>query len=163
MVEFPDRFNMATYYLEDNITQGRGDRICLYYSDKIYTYSQVLEETNRVGNVLLKLGVEMEDRVLMILPDCPEFVSSWFAITKIGAVIAMVNPLLPTSDYEYYLDYTRAKVAIVDASALERIEPALSKARYLKHLLVVGPPAGHHQGYSHLVAKPSLELEPAPA
>jgi len=46
---------------------------------------------NRMGNVLLGLDVEMEDRVLMALPDCIEFVATWFAIAKAGAVITMVN------------------------------------------------------------------------
>jgi benzoate-CoA ligase family protein len=161
-MEFPERFNMASYFLESNITEGRGDKVCLYYRDQTFTYNQILEETNRVGNLLLGLGVEMEDRVLMILPDCPEFVASWFAITKIGAVITMVNPLLPTSDYEYYLEYTRAKVAIVDSSALDQIEPALVSARFLKHLLVVGPKSNSHPSYSELVPKSSSRLETAP-
>src|ERR1051325_5220535 len=49
----------------------------------------------------------------------------------------MVNTMLPTADYEYYLDYTRAKVAVVHASVMERFAPAASPSRYLKHTLVV--------------------------
>lgn len=161
-IEFPEKFNMATYFLDNNIEAGRGEKTCLYYRDKTYTYRQIVQETNQVGNVLKNLGVEMESRVLMVLPDCPEFVTSWFAIAKIGGVITMVNPLLPSSDYEYYLEYTRAKVAIVDASTLERIEPALANARYLKHLLVVGSPSASHPSYNDLVPKASKELETAP-
>jgi benzoate-CoA ligase family protein len=161
-IEFPEKFNMANYFLDHNIEAGRGDKICLYYRNQTYTYQQIVNETNQVGNVLLNLGIGMEDRVLMVLPDCPEFVTSWFAIAKIGGVITMVNPLLPSSDYEYYLDYTRAKVAIVDASTLDRIEPILSKSRYLKHLLVVGWPSNSHPSYHELVPKASIGLETAP-
>ncbi len=161
-IEFPEKFNMTTYFLDNNIKEGRGEKACLYYRNQTYTYQQIFEETNQVGNVLKDLGVEMEDRVLMVLPDCPEFVTSWFAIAKIGSVITMVNPLLPSSDYEYYLDYTRAKVAIVDASTLERIEPILPTARYLKHLLVVGWSGNSHPNYHELVPKASKELETAP-
>ncbi len=46
---------------------------------------------NRVGNVLADLGVEMEGRVLIALPDSIEFVAIWFGIAKIGAVITMVH------------------------------------------------------------------------
>jgi len=74
----------------------------------------------------------MEDRVLMVLPDCPEFVWTWFGAARIGAVITMVNPLLPASDYEYYLDYTRAPVAIVHQSVLTTFLEATKSARYLK-------------------------------
>lgn len=161
-IEFPEKFNMATYFLDNNIKAGRADKTCLYYRNQTYTYKQIVEETNQVGNVLLSLGVEMESRVLMVLPDCPEFVTSWFAIAKIGGVITMVNPLLPASDYEYYLEYTRAKVAIIDINTLDKFESILSKARYLKHLFVVGWGNHSHANYHELVPKASNELETAP-
>lgn len=161
-IEFPEKFNMANYFLDQNIEAGRGDKACLYYRNQTYTYKQIVDETNQVGNVLLSLGVEMESRVLMVLPDCPEFVTSWFAISKIGGVITMVNPLLPASDYEYYLEYTRAKVAIIDISTLERFESIISNARYLKHLFVVGWGSHSHPSYHELVPKASTLLETAP-
>src|SRR5436305_7547187 len=151
---FPGQFNMATYYLDDRIKEGRGDKVAVYYEDQKYTYADVQRMTNRMGNVLLNLGVEMEDRVLIALPDSIEFVATWFAIAKIGAVITMVhggfggktdrhsgtmvNTILPTADYEYYLDYTRAKVAVVQASVMERFAPAAAHSRYLRHTVVVG-------------------------
>src|SRR6185503_9015951 len=48
------------------------------------------------------------------------------------------NPLLPVADYEYYLDYTRAKVAIVHASLLNTFIEAAAGARYLRSVVVVG-------------------------
>jgi acyl-coenzyme A synthetase/AMP-(fatty) acid ligase len=90
-ISFPEPFNMATYYLDDRIKEGKGDRVAVYDEDERYTYSDVQEMVNRVGNVLLSLGVEMEDRVLIVLPDGIEFVAAWFAVAKVGAVITMVN------------------------------------------------------------------------
>ncbi len=90
-VSFPERFNMATYFLGDRIEEGFGDKVAVYFKDEKYTYSQVQQMANRMANALVSLGVEMEDRVLMALPDSIEFVATWFAIAKIGAVITMVN------------------------------------------------------------------------
>src|ERR1044071_1986091 len=137
-IHFPEPFNMATYFLDDRIEEGKGNEIAVYYEDKQYTYREVQQMANRAGNVLLELGVEMEDRVLIVLPDSIEFVATWFGIAKIGAVITMVNTILPTADYEYYLDYTRAKVAVVHASVMERFSRAASTSLYLKHTIVVG-------------------------
>jgi benzoate-CoA ligase len=50
----------------------------------------------------------------------------------------MVNPLLPAADYEYYLDYTRARVAVVHESVLPTFAAAAKSARYLRGVLVVG-------------------------
>jgi len=129
---------MADYFLYHNLEEGRDKKVCLYFEDKTWTYGDVARLSNQTGNALRELGVNIEDRVLMILPDCPEFVWTWFGAARIGAVITMVNPLLPASDYEYYLDYTRAKVAIVHHSVLKTFADAAASARYLRSVLVVG-------------------------
>jgi benzoate-CoA ligase family protein len=137
-ITFPERFNMAAYFLDGRIEEGLGDKIAVYCGDKQYTYREVQQMANEAGNALLRLGVEMEDRVLIVLPDSIEFVATWFGVAKIGAVITMVNTILPSADYEYYLDYTRAKVAVVHAEVMERFTPAASTSPYLEHTIVVG-------------------------
>src|ERR1041385_8940250 len=137
-VEFPERFNMADYFLYHNVEEGRGNKVCLYFKNQTYTYGDAVMRSNRAGNALRELGADLEDRVLMVLPDCPEFVWTWFGAARIGAVITMVNPLLPVADYEYYLDYTRAKVAVVHHSLLKTFGEAAASARYLRGVLVVG-------------------------
>jgi benzoate-CoA ligase family protein len=138
MLEFPERFNMADYFLYHNLEEGRENKVCLYFEDQTFTYGETARLSNCTGNALRELGVEIEDRVLLVLPDCPEFVWSWFGSARIGAVITMVNPLLPAEDYKYYLDYTRASVAVVHESLLKTFNEAAAEARYLRAVLVVG-------------------------
>lgn len=171
-ISFPEQFNMATYFLDDRIKEGRGDKTAVLYEDRHYSYIEVQQMANRAGNALVSLGVEMEDRVLIVLPDSIEFVASWFGVAKTGAVITMVNTFLPTADYEYYLDYTRAKVVIAHASVMERLAPAASHSRYIKHILVVDTKVtGSIEGiagrcsiwpFEQAVAAASDELECAP-
>lgn len=158
---FPERFNMADYFLDHNIRKGRAGNIAVYYRDDAYTYAQVQEMANRAGNVLLGLGVEMENRVLMVLPDSIEFVAVWFGILKIGAVITMVNTILPASDYEYYLNYTRARVAVVHESVLSKIEEVRAACPFLKAVLVVGKDHGKNPNYEKLMAQSSSKLQNA--
>src|SRR5881392_800483 len=136
-IEFPERFNMADYFLYHNVEEGRENKTCLYFRDQTFTYGEAVRMSNRAGNALRKLGVEMEDRVLIVLPDCPEFVWTWFGAARIGAVITMVNPLLPADDYRYYLEYTRAHAAIVHQSLAQPFFEAVSGANHLRSVLVV--------------------------
>ena len=137
-VSFPERFNMADYFLYHNLEAGREHKVCLYFEDKQWTYGETARLANQVGNALRDLGLQMEERVLMVLPDCPEFVWTWFGAARIGAVITMVNPLLPAADYQYYLDYTRARVAIIDDSLRPTFAEAAKEARFLRSVLVAG-------------------------
>src|SRR5713226_3739558 len=136
-IQFPKRFNMADYFLYHNLEEGRENKVCLYFEDKTFTYGEAARMSNRVGNALREAGVKMEDRVLIVLPDCPEFVWTWFGAARIGAVITMVNPLLRTDDYRYYLEYTRARAAIVHESFIEPFAEAAQDANYLRAALVV--------------------------
>ena len=166
---FPERFNMADYFLYHNLEEGRENKTCLYYEDRQWTYGETARLSNRAGNALRELGADVEDRVLIVLPDCPEFVWTWFGAARIGAVIMMVNPLLPASDYEYYLDYTRARVAVVHESLLPVFSEAVKSARYLRGVLVVGQ-AGHEfknkdrfawRSFEELTRSASEECTPA--
>ena len=160
-VEFPERFNMADYFLYHNVEEGREGKTCLYYRDEAYTFGDAVRRSNRAGNALRALGVEVEDRVLIVLPDCPEFVWTWFGAAKVGAVLTMVNPLLPAEDYKYYLEYTRARVAVIHESLLENFSEAAKTARYLKHVLVVGDEHGEFHSFAGAVSAEGDELVPA--
>src|ERR1051325_4984995 len=93
---FPERFNMADYFVYHNLEEGRENKVCLYFEDATWTYGEVARLSNRTGTALRELGAGIEDRVLLVLPDCPEFVWTWFGASRIGAVVTMVNPLLKT-------------------------------------------------------------------
>src|SRR5439155_25646072 len=108
-----------------------------YFREQTFTYGEAARMSNRTGNALREIGVEMEDRVLIVLPDCPEFVWTWFGAARIGAVITMVNPLLPADDYRYYLEYTRARAAIVHQSLAQPFAEAAQDATNLRAVLVV--------------------------
>jgi benzoate-CoA ligase len=168
-IEFPERFNMADYFLYHNLEKGRAGQVCLYYRDGQWTYGDMARWANRAGNALRELGAGAEDRVLFVLPDCPEFVAAWFGASKIGAVITMVNPLLTAQDYANYLDYTRARVAIIAESLVETFTEAAKDAKYLRNVLVVGQAAGDSwreanigfQYYQDVVEAQPDELTPA--
>ncbi len=162
MDQIPEQINLTTFYLDRNLEEGRADKPALYYGDRPYTYKGVDVLANRVGNVLRELGVEPENRVLLALNDSPEFVASWFGIVKIGAVATDVYSFLQVKDYTYFLDYTRAKVAIADLQTADKIREAARGSRWLKHILVAGgqtPPEGL-LSFDRLVARTSDHLDP---
>ena len=57
-VEFPERFNMADYFLYHNLEEGRENRVCLYFKDQSYTYGEAARMSNRAGNALRDSGVD---------------------------------------------------------------------------------------------------------
>src|SRR5438552_5114351 len=157
----PDRFNAAAFFVDRHMVEGRAGRPALYHEDRVVTYGEIFESVNRVGNALLDLGVQMEDRVLLILLDGPEFVASFFGAMKLGAVPVPVNTLMRAADYRFFLDDSRAKVAIVSEPLLLEAGPALVQAKHLKHVVVVGEAKGPHLQFESWVSRAPRSLEAA--
>lgn len=135
-MEFPNPFNLATYFLDHNLN-SRAEKSAVLFRDKSYSYRQVYEAACRFAHAARSLGVRQEDRVLVMLTDCPPFVTAVMGIHKLGAVLTMVNPCLPHEDLAYYFNYTRAPLAVIDASLVEPVDRMLPGLRYLRNILVV--------------------------
>ena len=117
---------------------------------------------NRAGNTFLGLGVAIEDRVLMLCLDTPEFLATFWGAIKIGAVPIPTNTLMRSADYLYFLNDSRAKVAVISAPLMTEIGPVLGEARYLRHVLVAGGNPGSYLGFEDQLGKASSTLLPAP-
>ena len=158
----PPQFNVATWFVDRNVEEGRGASPAFHCDGRTLTYGDVQALANRTGNALLELGVGMEDRVLVLCLDTPEFLGAFWGAIKIGAVPIPCNTLLRAQDYAYFLDDSRAKVAIVSASLLGEAGSALAGARWLKHVLVAGGAPGPHLSFEDRVGKASARLDAAP-
>ena len=118
--QLPQQFNVATWFVDRNIAEGRGHAPAFHYENRTLTYGDVQDLVNRTGNVLLELGVQMEDRVLVLCLDAPEFLGAFWGAIKIGAVPIPVNTLMRGPDYLYFLRDSRAKVVVISAPQIGR-------------------------------------------
>jgi benzoate-CoA ligase family protein len=159
--DLPARFNAASHFVDRHLGAGGGDAPAFLYEDTLLTYADLAVLANRTGNALLELGVGMEDRVLMLCLDAPEFVGTFWGAIKMGAVPVPVNTLMRAADYLYFLNDSRAKVAVVSAPLMAEVGPVLAQAPHLRHVLVAGGPASTHLSWEDRVAKASGALSAA--
>lgn len=155
----PLEFNMADYFLDARVREGLGEKTAVICGDQKLSYRKIQALANRMGNALRDLGVEPENRVIISIPDGPEFPAALFGILKIGAVVVMVNPYQKAEELGAILDYTRAKVAIVHSEQLDAWAEAAGSARFLKHLFVVGAPSDTFPSWEIERNKASDKLE----
>src|SRR3984957_8906503 len=135
--QVPQAFNAAEYFVDRHLREGRSSRIAIECEDERVSYSQLSDRVNRFGNALREtLDVRMEERVLVLLPDIPEFAYCFFAAIKIGAVPVPVNTLLRPPDYAFLLNDTRARVAITAEPLLHLIQQIGGKGlAFLKSII----------------------------
>ena len=147
----PDQFNVATAFLDRNVAEGRGSKTAIYFEGNPYTYAQIAELANRAGNALLDLGVDLEQRVALLLLDSPQFAAAFFGAIKMGAVPIPLNTALRPNDYVYLLNDSRARVLLVHAALWKQIEQILPELKYVRHIVVVGlqEDGGHETATLH--------------
>jgi len=160
----PDQFNAATYFIDRHLDQGRGEKVAIEAGDARVTYRQLGEKVNRFGNALRQLGARIEERVLLLLLDSPEFAFSFFGAIKIGAVPVPVNTLLRAADHQYILNNSRARVVVVSESLYPQIEAIpREQLRYLQHVIVVdAAPATGTLCFGDVIEQNSPQLEAEP-
>jgi benzoate-CoA ligase family protein len=124
--------------LYQNIAAGRENRTAIFSAEAAWTFGELVRLASRVGNALRKLGVERENRVALLLVDGPEFVASFYGAIAIGAVPVPLNTSLTPADYEFLLNHSRARVAIVGTTLAYLIEPIRSRCLQLQQVVLVG-------------------------
>ncbi|AGL03269.1 benzoate-CoA ligase family protein [Desulfoscipio gibsoniae] len=158
LTNIPDEFNIASYLLDRHLIEGRGNKVAVYYEDRVFTYAEIAEMANRAGNALLGLGVEQENRVLICLPDSPEFLAVYFGTIKIGAVPVPVSTMALPKDYLYFLNDSRTKALITNSELAQQFVQVQNEFRYLRHFAVVGQPQPGQLSFDELISKASPEL-----
>lgn len=154
---------MAAYLVDRHVEEGNGSRLAIRCQGQTWTYADLLAQVNRTANALAELDLEMEQRCLLLLPDCPEFHASFLGAMKMGAVPVPVNRLAPAKDFLYYLNDSRARVAIVHPEVWDRLDEIKGELRYLEHFVVVGPEVPPDcVSYTQITAAANPERDPAP-
>ena len=154
---------MAAHLVDRHVEAGNGARTAIRYQGDTWSYGRLLDQVNRTANALTDLGLQMEQRCLLLLPDCPEFHASFLGAMKMGAVPVPANRLAPAKDFLYYLNDSRASVAIVNREVWDRLDQIKGELSYLRHFVMVGadiPPAC--LSYDQIICAASPAYDPAP-
>ena len=160
----PNPFNIAGHFLDDRVREGLGDRIALRTREGTVTYAALQARANRFANALAAMGVRPEERVLVGLPDVPDFPAALFGALKRGAVGVMVNCYLGENRIRELYDYTRATAAVVHADHADTFARATHGAHHPPNLLVLGTDEGDARidnSSSHYVNYASHSDDPA--
>ncbi len=141
---------------------SRPQHTALIHAARMITYSELNQAANRCADGLAQLGVQVGDKVAVMLPNVPEFVTAYFAILKLGGCVVPLNTLLKASEIAYQLEDSDASTLIVDETALAEAQQAALEVETCRHLIVSGgeAPSGWHL-LSKVVAAGASEFDTA--
>ena len=97
------------------------------YRDEVYTFGDVIQQTEQLAGALRQLGVSRGDRVAVCMRNCPEWPAAFFAPMAIGAITVSLNGWWSGEELAYGLRDAQVRALIVDRHRLERIGGSLSE------------------------------------
>ncbi len=138
----PERLNVAEFLLDRNLSRGLADKTAIFCGSQQLTYLELAEKVNRLASSLVKLGIDRYDRVVLRFTNTPEFIISWLAIVKIGAICVSTMPLLRKRELGYIANDSEAKAVIVASGLVEELEKATDEFSTVERIIVAGPYSG---------------------
>ncbi len=135
MEVWPDILNADRFFLRERITEGHGADVALRLDGGSLTYGEVDDLASGYASLLADHGVRKGDRVLIVMPDGPDFVGALFGTLRLGGVVVMLNPGLTADAMRAVIDSSTARAAVVGEGHADAYRSAASGWR--PELLVV--------------------------
>jgi long-chain acyl-CoA synthetase len=114
------------------------DRSAIFFLERIITYQELKLLVDKLATALADLGVRKGDRVATVLPNCPQFAISDFAIMKIGGVHVPCSVLHKIQDLIYEIGSPGARVVICQDASLELINSIKDKTE-IEKVIITNP------------------------
>src|SRR5262245_12364970 len=124
-----------------------GEYPSLVFEGRELTNVDQQRAANRLANALRRLGVVAGDRVVVMLPNCPEVLQAYAAILKVGAVVVPVVFLLGPREVGHILAHSGARVVITSPELADRAEG------FAGPLILVGGTAPGAPTWDELIAR----------
>jgi long-chain acyl-CoA synthetase len=118
-----------------NAASSNPTHAAIVYFDKEMTYKELDLATDKFATALADLGVKKGDKVAIFLPNMPQFVISYYGVTKIGAVETAISPLYKEREVEHQLVDSEAETVVVMDALYPVLEKTLARTK-VKRVIV---------------------------
>jgi 2-aminobenzoate-CoA ligase len=137
-LRYPLHLNVAEALLDANAEGDHGGRPAIITNTHTLTYAELATRANRLAHGLRAFGLNPGDRVLLRLPNVPDFILAWLACQKLGVITVGTMPMLRARELAYIAEDAGTTTAIVAGALREELEQAQQQAPVLKTLIVAG-------------------------
>ncbi len=115
-----------------------GDRTCLIWGERRFSYGEIHALTNRYANGFLAAGVAKGDHVAVMLNNAPEFLLAVWGLGKIGAVAVPLNTAAKGDLLGYYLTQSDSAWLVMEAEFAPRLADLLPRVPLVKSIFALG-------------------------
>jgi long-chain acyl-CoA synthetase len=121
-IKYPE---MPLHELLEMSAEKHPTQPAIHFMGKTLTYQELSEYVDHFATALTKLGVRQGDRVAIYLPNIPQYIISFYATSRIGAINTAVSPLYRERELEHQINDSGTETLIY----LDLLHPVVEKVR----------------------------------
>lgn len=162
-VDYSDKAAFNIWQLFQDTVKRFSNREALVFGSRRYTFAELDKQVQQCAAGLYHHGVSKGDKIALLLPNWTEYIVTYFAAARLGAILVPLNIRYRSHEIEYILRNSEAKIIITCAefASFNYVGLILEMRQNLpdlQHIVVVGQP----QGSPGLISWESLLHEAAP-
>ena len=143
--------------LEQTVNKYAG-KTAMVTGERRVSYAELDEASNKVANALIKMGVRKGDRVAILSPNSPEFVTTYFGVIKAGGIAVPLDIRYKVEELASLFDSCQPKVVVAESDLLEPLVSALSRFDSVEHIIDLGSRyEGRFLSYQEIMATSSAQ------
>lgn len=148
----------------ENSIKKYGTKSALVHHDQRITYEQLGEKINTLASNLLKAGLRPLDRVVIQMPNVPEFVYTYYALMKIGVIPIMALPAHRKTEISHFIEFAKAKAYFISGRHRNfdfrvMADEIKAESGTLEHIFVVGEPINGQAALNEMLEKSAVDAE----
>ena len=129
----------------------------IVFGGQRWTFAQTSERVNRLANALSQLGVEKGDRIGMLEVNCNQYIETYFASAKLGAIFVPLNFRAKKEELNYMISNAEAKVLVVGSRYADMVNQMMPDLTTIKECIGVSRDYGGGVFYEDLVGSSSAD------
>ena len=103
-----------------------GGKTVIVSGGRRVSYSELENESSRLAEALVKVGISRGDRVAVMAANSPEYIAACFGIVKAGASVVPLDPKYKPAELDALFGDSRPRFLVADSEALDLLKPHLS-------------------------------------
>jgi long-chain acyl-CoA synthetase len=132
MKDFANQSTFSKFY---EMAKKYPDKTALVYLGQKFTYGALERLIDKFATGLANLGVGFQDKVMLYISNCPQWVIANFAINRIGAVTVPVSPIYTAFEIEYMIHDAGIETVICLDTNFGYVKEVLGRTN-VKHVIV---------------------------
>ncbi|PHO07167.1 long-chain-fatty-acid--CoA ligase [Thermoanaerobacterium thermosaccharolyticum] len=113
------------------------DNVAIKFKDEEITYGELPKYVDSYAAYLQSLGVKKGDKVILSMPNCPEFIFAYLGSAKAGAITIPLNLMYTMEEIQYVVKESSAHTIVVHPVVLKNVDPAAFSKINLKNIIVM--------------------------